>query len=91
MGLEKAKAPGNYGRDTHYEQASAAPQHYAQPELMHPQHHQDQHPPNSGHPGHPPLPPGARRTYRGRQLDLAQVVARAVLCNGAAHVSSSEQ
>ncbi|CAL5224566.1 g7271 [Coccomyxa viridis] len=73
MGIEKAKAPGISGRNTHFEQASAAPQHYAQPELMHPQHQEDQHPPNGGHSGHPPLPPGAaRRTYRGRHVDLAQ-------------------
>ena len=77
MGLDK-KLGGSYGRDPHYEQASAAPQqHYAQPELLHPQHQeaqQHQQPaPHAAHPGHPPLPPGARRTYRGRQLELAQV------------------
>ena len=76
MGLDK-KLGGGYGRDPHYEQASAAPQHYAQPELLHPQHQEaPQQPPpapHTAHPGHPPLPPGARRTYRGRQLELAQV------------------
>ena len=81
MGIEKAKAPGSSGRNAHFEQASAAPQNYAQPELMHPQHQEDQHPPISGLSGHPPLPPGAaRRTYRGRHVDLAQVHALVVLC-----------
>ena len=78
LGVEKAKVP--FGRDNHFEQASSAPQHYAQPELMHPQHQENhQVPPHSAHLGHPPLPPGARHTYRGRQVELAQVRLRPAL------------
>jgi len=88
MGIEKAKMPMNYSRETHFEQASTAPQHYAQPELMHPQHHlEEHHPPHSAHPGHPPLPPGARRTYRGRQVELAQVCMQQHSTEYAVHVS----